>query len=81
MRSLLRALSRRWARAADRRAARSTGSTSAAISVSATYPTVPGIIRLAIGFRSVWLAHYQGSVVLRLDCYHCAQNALLPQPT
>jgi hypothetical protein len=35
--------------------------------IEATYPTEPGIIHLAIGFGSVWVANYNQSLVQRLD--------------
>lgn len=35
--------------------------------IDATYATAPGIIHLAIGFGSVWLANYERSLVQRLD--------------
>ena len=35
--------------------------------IVATYPSVTGIVHLAIGFGSVWLANYEGSLVQRLD--------------
>lgn len=35
--------------------------------IDATYPSVTGIVHLAVGFGSVWLANYEGSLVQRLD--------------
>lgn len=35
--------------------------------IDATYTTAPGIIHLAIGFGSVWLANYERSLAQRLD--------------
>lgn len=35
--------------------------------IVATYPSVTGIVHLAIGFGSVWLANYERSLVQRLD--------------
>ncbi len=35
--------------------------------IDATYTTLPGIIHLAIGFGSVWVANYERSLVQRLD--------------
>ncbi|HEX2626985.1 MAG TPA: hypothetical protein VHL56_08790 [Candidatus Limnocylindrales bacterium] len=35
--------------------------------IDATYPIAPGIIHVAIGFGSVWLANYEAATVQRLD--------------
>jgi hypothetical protein len=35
--------------------------------IDATYPVEPGIVHVAVGFGSVWLANYERSVVQRLD--------------